>query len=87
MAGLGGVSGKFRDWATGRMKEISGDDQGLLFEFIVALSSPTEVRDYCEDCLGRSHAVDAFVTEFLSRREFEGGNAQPAGKRGRRKGR
>ena len=46
-----------------------------MFEFIAALNSPTEVREYCEDNLGRSADVDAFVTEFLSRREFEGGNA------------
>lgn len=56
---------EFAAWCRGRLKELRGDDDLTLVQFLMTVASNAEIAEYLTEYLGRTAAVSAFSNEFI----------------------
>jgi len=91
-AGFGGGDAPMPEnmqvWCATQMKQLTGNDDTTLADFLYSLPSDDEVHSYLSMYLGSSHAVETFAKEFTLRKRAARGQGesrewQTAGRKGK----
>lgn len=67
------VSNEFARWCSESLKELTGNkiQDTVMFDYLVAIKSPSEIRDTILQNLGANDKTRSFADEFIRRLEFE----------------